>query len=190
MKKIYADSNRGGGSILFRFREKQPTLKFIGLMDIHSTNKATIKVWWADETGKKQTTTVQSKGYGRNSVESIKFEGIINVSSFRVTFHRRGAITNIGFCYSNQCPSPQALRPGLGQHSSSVHRNNIPSTDAMYLFNQAVLPKIEAEAIYKITEALREKARRNANSFCLAETETSVDVETAVAASPHEICKA
>ena len=177
-KKDEAGASDEGGEISFKFNRQTVELKHIGLMDIVSSDDKAIKIYGADKSGKKKHWYARSRGYGKNSVQTLKFKRRINVREVEVRMTETSAITEIGFCYK-PCPK---LAPQSTAKASST------KGDALDIFNQEVKPVIEAEAIYEITEEIRKEAHRN-EDFCLTKTEVSVDVDMTAAKRAQEICR-
>ena len=173
-KKITADDNYAGGTITFEFKKGRVELRGVGLLDVEYKTRATVRVRYKE--GGARDATFQPVGYGENSHELMQFRRK-NTKRVDVDFKGGGAITKLSFCYKNSCP------PSGGGNS-----NHKPGS--VEYFNRHIRPDMEARAIHKITNALRDASMRDPQGFCLGPTEASVDVDTMVAKSIGEICRA
>ena len=85
-------------------------LNEIGLMDVKDNNAIKIEVTFQDQS----TRTFRPTGWGENSVETVKFNGLFKVVRMRVTFRSMGGITFLDYCQDcNGVKSDSAILLGL-----------------------------------------------------------------------------
>lgn len=181
VKSMAAKANKRGGEIEIFFTRGPVRLEAMELFDMDNQHNGRVRVFYGDKRTKKTLhKKYKSKGYGKNSINPIVIKRD-NVHRLRVTFADTGAINAFRICHEKKvCTSPRT--------NSAGNKNLTPHQQKVENFRKEVKPHIEAEAIHKITSALREASSKS-KDFCLSPTEATVDVDMMVSDKNTNVCK-